>query len=225
MRCCGEAVAVNPFQRHSEVRNSMPEAVFIFSFGPVQSFISEARRTSDLFVGSKILVELAKAAGEAIGGHGQLVYPTSLEADVPNVLVGVVPDTEVEETAKMARQAVVDRWHSIAQSACARLSALQPAPDRLWQEIWNRQLNSLWEIYWAASSKHGYKPSYQEARDALDAAKRIRTFLPAEEAGIKDSLSGCRSALRTGAADANSYWAQVSQHVFPAKLRPMAASA
>lgn len=30
------------------------QAVLIFTFSPVQSFIAEARRTADLFVGSRI---------------------------------------------------------------------------------------------------------------------------------------------------------------------------
>ena len=40
----------------------MPDAVLIFTFSPIQSFIAEARRASDLYVGSQILVRLAKAA-------------------------------------------------------------------------------------------------------------------------------------------------------------------
>jgi len=219
---CGEGAAIDPFQYHNEVANSMPEAVFIFTFGPVQSFISEARRTSDLFTGSSILVELAKAAGEAIKAHGEVIYPASLGADVPNIVVGIVPDAEVGDTARTAKEALLDRWHRIAQTARAKLTTLQPTPDQLWQEIWDRQLNRLWEIYWTASSKQDYKPAYQEARDALDATKRVRVFLPAEEAGIKDSLSGCRSAMRTGSMDATDYWRRIGQNpgITAAKLRP-----
>src|SRR5207245_8626357 len=57
---------------------------------------------------------------------------------------------------------------------------------------------------------------------ALDATKRTRAFPPADEAGIKDSLGGCRSALRTGAMNAKTYWTQISQNpnVTAAELRP-----
>jgi CRISPR-associated protein Cmr2 len=198
----------------------MPDAVFAFTFGPVQGFISEARRTSDLFVGSRILVELAKAAGEAIQECGELVFPSTLGADVPNVLLAVIPGSEIEQTAKRAHQALTNKWHSIAQTARAKLGTFHPVPDGLWQQIWDRQVENAWETYWAASSAQGYRAAYQETRRSLDATKRTRTFLPAEESGIKDSLSGSRSALRTAAMDARHYWTQVSSQVTAAKLRP-----
>jgi CRISPR-associated protein Cmr2 len=198
----------------------MSEAVLIFTFGPVQSFISEARRTSDLFVGSRILVELAKAAGEAIRECGELVFPSTLAADVPNKLVAVIPSSEIEQTAKRAHQALINKWHNIAQTARAKLGTFHPAPDGLWQQIWDRQVENAWETYWAASSAQGYEAAYQEASRALDATKRTRAFLPAEEAGIKDSLSGSRSALRTAAIDARHYWTQVGFQLTAAMLRP-----
>jgi CRISPR-associated protein Cmr2 len=200
----------------------MPEAVLIFTFGPVQGFISEARRTSDLFAGSIILGELAKAAAQAIQANAELVYPSSLGADVPNVLVAVTARNEIEEAARRARQALIDRWHSIAQTARARLGNFQPTPDGLWQSIWDRQVNSIWEVYWAASFQQDYKFAYEEAHAALDATKRTRAFPAAEELGPKDSLSGCRSALRTGAADARDYWNKIGQNpgLTAAKLRP-----
>jgi CRISPR-associated protein Cmr2 len=69
----------------------MNSAVLVFSLGPVQSFIAEARRAADLFTGSTILSELAKAAAQAIG-TGKLVYPASVEdVNVPNVLVAYLP--------------------------------------------------------------------------------------------------------------------------------------
>jgi len=112
----------------------MPEAVLIFTFGPVQGFISEARRTSDLFVGSSILVRLAQATGKKLNEEGKLIYPAVLEDDIPNFLVARLPSERVEETAKRATQALLDEWKRIAQSARTRLSGFQPTPDQLWDE-------------------------------------------------------------------------------------------
>jgi CRISPR-associated protein Cmr2 len=68
----------------------MTSAVLVFSLGPVQSFIAEARRAADLFVGSTILSELAKAAAQTIGTT-KLVYPAPVTGvNVPNVLVAVL---------------------------------------------------------------------------------------------------------------------------------------
>ncbi|MGH7963653.1 MAG: type III-B CRISPR-associated protein Cas10/Cmr2, partial [Candidatus Binatia bacterium] len=68
----------------------MSDAVLIFTFRPVQSFIAEARRASDLYVGSQILVCLAKAAGQVMMQRGTLIYPVALGDDVPNKLVARV---------------------------------------------------------------------------------------------------------------------------------------
>ena len=40
------------------------EYLFLASIGPVQSFIASARRTRDLWFGSMLLSELAKAAAK-----------------------------------------------------------------------------------------------------------------------------------------------------------------
>lgn len=56
----------------------MTEAVLVFTFGPVQPFIAEARRASDLFVGSQVLAQLAEAVARALRRAGaDLVYPAA----------------------------------------------------------------------------------------------------------------------------------------------------
>jgi len=209
----------------------MTDSILIFTFSPVQSFISEARRTADLYVGSRILVELATAAGRAIvenGGGGRedrpLIYPAVLEAqDVPNKLVARVPWERAEEIAAKARQALLDKWKEIAATACDWLKEKGPPPDQTWSEIWERQIGRHWEVYWSVALWDGdYVPAYRLASRGLDAAKRTRAFDPSEEGDRKDSLSGRRTALRLGGTkqDARWYWGQIAGQVEPARLRP-----
>ncbi|PJF23677.1 MAG: type III-B CRISPR-associated protein Cas10/Cmr2, partial [Phototrophicales bacterium] len=50
--------------------------LFLFQIGPVQTFIAASRRTQDLYVGSRLLSEIALAgvkAAEQAGGS--LVFP------------------------------------------------------------------------------------------------------------------------------------------------------
>lgn len=199
----------------------MSEGILIFTFSPVQQFIAEARRSADLFTGSQILTELARSAGEAIGTNS-LIYPRNLQADVPNKLVARVPWEQAKQIAERAREALLDKWQKIAEKAREELETKSPKPDSVWCDIWKRQINNMWEVYWAAASMEGrsYKDAYEEASRVLDGVKRTRSFEAVEEDGLKDTLSGRRSALRTASHDARSYWRLLSENERSAKLRP-----
>lgn len=202
----------------------MSEAIFIFSLGPVQGFIAEARRLHDLDAGSRLLVKLAAAAGQAIQDRGgSLIFPDSLEGDVPNRLVARLPIDRVKETAQASQQAIQEEWRKYTATARQFLRSNGPSLDDTWEAIWNRQVTTCWETYWAAAPENGsYHAAYDTASRAFDAAKRTRAFSQVEEGGIKDSLSGRRSALRVRDMDARAYWAQVarSERITRAELRP-----
>lgn len=200
----------------------MSDAILIFTFSPIQLFIAEARRTSDLYVGSQMLVCLAKAAASVLKQKGTLIYPAALGDDVPNKLVACIAWEEAETTAQDAKKALLREWMRIADTAKNDLMRKNPLPDALWHDIWARQVSHLWEIYWAVASmeSRSYIEAYDEASRAVDAAKHIRMFDAVEEHGIKDTLSGCREALHTSKANAREYWAEISAQVGAAKLRP-----
>lgn len=202
----------------------MTNAVLIFTFSPVQSFIAEARRSEDLFNGSAILSRLAQAAGEKLESQGTLIYPVELQGnDAPNVLVARIPAEKAQEMAQKAQDALLSRWQEIAEEARqnARLDE-----DDLWKRIWNRQIKETppWQIFWAwAEETESYAKAYQQARDLLERAKRSRLFAQSEEEGEKDSLSGSRAALRTqNYPSARKYWEAMSKkrHILPSQVRP-----
>jgi CRISPR-associated protein Cmr2 len=202
----------------------MDEAVLFFTFSPIQSFISEARRAEDLFNGSAILAELAKSAALAIGEEN-LIYPAPpLQGDTPNVIVASVPFNQAESIGNNARSELYNHWREISKLA---KESMRIPEDDLWREIWERQTNPeyLWEVYWAAApvNNGGYPEAYRQAQRAVDALKRSRLFIQAEEAGQKDSLSGKRAALLTGEhKKARNYWAKVSElpGIWPSRIRP-----
>ena len=202
----------------------MTNAVLIFTFSPVQSFIAEARRSEDLFNGSAILSRLAQAAGEKLESQGTLIYPVDLQGnDAPNVLVARIPSEKAQEMAQKAQDALLSRWQEIAEEARQNAHLDE---DHLWKRIWNRQIKETppWQIFWAyAEETQCYKEAYQQARDLLERAKRSRLFAQSEEEGEKDSLSGSRAALRTqNYPSARKYWEAMSKkrHILPSQVRP-----
>lgn len=201
----------------------MTTAVLIFTFSPVQSFIAEARRAADLSVGSKILSQLAKAAAKAIG-ESNLVYPASLDGDAPNVIVARVPAASAEQIANDAKRALLDEWQRIADTAKVKFKNWGLA-DATFDAIWERQVNHLWDVFWAAAEEtKGYADAYRRARAGLDAVKRSRVFAACEEPGIKDTLSGRREALHrhgeTTYQAVKAYWEKIGCKAGPSKLRP-----
>lgn len=207
----------------------MPEALLIFTFSPIQSFIGEARRTADLYVGSRILVELANAVRDTLTNDASWIYPSqNAKNGSPNVLVARVQVasveslTQVEGPAKQMEEALIAHWKTIALSTKKRLADPGlPVQDSKWEEIWNRQVDHQWETAWAAALLDGrpYAEAYQEARVALEAVRRARPFAPADEDGLKDSLSGARSALRTEENDAADYGEQLNRHFGAVRIR------
>ncbi len=201
----------------------MTDAILMFTFSPIQSFISEARRAGDLHTASQILVRLARAVGTAIGEE-RLVYPTTLAQDTPNRLVAKVPWEQVDDLRKAAQTELVREWENLASPAKVYLASHGPQLDSTWQEIWDRQKDHHWECYWVAgklTSADNYRSVYERCIRALDAVKHTRAFAQCKEDGEKDTLSGARSALRVQGMRARQYWSAVSQSgVHAAALRP-----
>lgn len=204
----------------------MPDAVLIFSLGPVQGFLKEARRAQDLWAGSQWLSDMARAALQACLSRGaKLIYPANpAQESLPNKFVARVPKETLDVTVKAAREAAQGELERRAQEAEDFLRNTGVPTDGLWEDIWQRQLAHHLEIFWSAAEITGgdYRSAYQRANLAFEAAKRTRTFQQVREDHLKDSLSGRRSALHTAGKDAREYWRAVgkSPKVTPAKLKP-----
>ena len=214
----------------------MSESMLIFAIGPVQGFIEEARRTHDLWAGSRILVEVIRAAAIAAHLNGaELIFPTKedLDADgLPNRLVAYLSDgVDPRTIANMAGERARDKWNEYAANARGRLED-RVKGDSVWEDIWLRQADRHLEIYWAACpppsleqikrlgirAKTDYGKWYAFTANALNARKQTRDFAAAEEDKLKDTLSGMRSALRTADLDAKEYWKQVADELFNQNL-------
>lgn len=162
------------------------------SFGPVQSLIGAARRTRDLWCGSWLLSEAARAAARILHEHhpGCLIFPsfecpdTELlpqatpgdAANVASVLRADVllhDEAAVRELCERAKAAAVSRIKKLGATA---LSELEKQGLTVRQEVWDAQIDDILEGFaaWAMTS-HGDE-------DFACASKRLGHVLAARKA-------------------------------------------
>lgn len=195
------------------------------SFGPVQSFISEARTTKDLWSGSYLLSSLARAAVHEV----LKAYPntdsirpylddTAKEAlrksykgaeiersigTFPNLLE-MLSEKQEEAIAETAVKGWNTLWEMIVGESKSSIEQLIDAPHRdSFNKIWHRQVNSLWESYWAIGDYA-----------SLVRRKSIRAFSLIPEEGRKCTICGEREALRGSSsrlADVRTFWSDMSK--------------
>ncbi len=180
-------------------------AMLQMSVGPVQTFISEARRTQDLWMGSYLLSYLTWTGIKVIAekyGPDAVLYPSlrghpwvdqwlkselgSLPPSVftgditiaatPNKFVALVPAQEVNDLAGAVAQAIRDTWWEIAEAV--RQDFPGGPRNGVWRDIWRRQVEREdWpEIYWSLVLWPDVK-SYPFQQSAQEALSRVEACL------------------------------------------------
>ncbi len=190
--------------------------------GPVQSFIAAGRRTQDLYVGSRLLSELAQAGVEAaLNAHADLLYPAAvngrLPASVPN-LFAFFTDDQPDSVCEYVEDAVRQRWQEIAgrvRGWLSRNAAQDPKAKDRWEDAFDRQVNGWLELYWVAVpyNARDHSGSFAAVKRAMAQRKNARHFPQIEEPGWKCTLTGAGQALPLD-------WEALSQHVGTIILRP-----
>lgn len=164
------------------------------TLGPVQEFISAARRTRDLWFGSFALSELSRAAARAVeNAGGKLIFPaSSMAPSVANVIVAELPDGDPHAVAAQAKEAVRLRWRQFAEEARQEAEAI----IRL--SLWNDQVDDVVEFYaaWVRRTDN-YAEDRARVMRLLGGRKNCRDFLPAKGSpGVpKSSLDGQRESV------------------------------
>ena len=198
----------------------MTSYLLAIAVGPVQEFIAAARRTRDLWFGSRLLSEVSRAVAVAVSQHGKLIFPESVDApNVANViLVELAAGADAAAVAAAARRAAQDK--SDAGRPCGpcgnvAAAARRAAQDKwkegyaepvakeyqgvIRQEIWCAQVDDVIEFFAAWTPIDG---KYQDARAQVmrllaAGRKNCRDFLPANgKPGVpKSSLDGLRESV------------------------------
>ena len=180
----------------------MPSLVAL-SVGPIQEFIAAARRTRDLFAGSKLLSELSKAAAKGLKEAGGItIFPApacNLEFDSEDLIANIIlaeVDGNPSEALEKAKKAVQECWINIANKVYANFAN----EDVLRKDVWDSQILDVLELYGAWVSFEKDNP-FQSARASLmrilAGRKSLRNFLSsAQFEGLpKSSLDGQRDTV------------------------------
>lgn len=192
-----------------------------FTFGPVQEFVSEARKTVDLWCGSYLISYLAShAIKETLEAGAKeedffpkmtgnplieaVREPDKLPDDSAYASVGSLPnrfsvlvesDVEGRKFAGAADEGFGMAWLT-AHDACWRHLTGHHGHLKDRADIWDRQVKSLWETSWVISDNPR----------ALAQRKLMRVFSPSEEPGRKCTICGRREELGN-----KSFWQPLSR--------------
>lgn len=186
----------------------MTHWLIVLAFGPVQDFIAAARRSQDLWCGSWLVSEMAKAAARYLRQAGaDLIFPApendgdlepGSEFNVANKIQALIPaGLNPAKLAAAAQQAARDRFNALAEAAREGLAVRA--------EVWDRQVGDYVESFaawvpWAEGQsdygqavsqangpdrrgaepvrQSGYGQAVSQANRLLAARKATRDFRP-----------------------------------------------
>ena len=107
----------------------MKEYMLIFSLGPVQSFIAQARKTRDLWLGSFLLSTLMEA-GMKDTDKAAFVFPSKQTIDgripdLPNKFIATFnTDVEAKACVERTEKQIENAWRSMCDDVWAKV--IQP---------------------------------------------------------------------------------------------------
>lgn len=207
---------------------------FHFTLGPVQGFVSQARRTRDFWAGSFILSWLAAVAIKAVHfqsddkpldkvilfpqpdtnymawliGEGKENRPT--QGSIPNRFKGLVAEVNPNTFNPHAVvESVQEAWKALAEEIWkADLDHVKTKDGKndIQRNIWNRQINNFWDMSWVITND-------EKDSSALDKRKNWRTYTPPEEPGVKcammDGWQELSGEKRPDRKAMNVFWSKV----------------
>lgn len=197
-----------PEQTEESIKPS--KTLILFTIGPVQEFIAQARRTRDLWFGSHILSELAKTGAKALSVYkSELIYPVFSEetldiVSAPNKILAIVETDNPRDVARSVRKAITDKWIETAQVAYDKVEPFINIGT------WKRQIGDLIEFHAAWTTldhwedqridgETAYSLALSHVEDLLTARKTLREFKQNDPGRIfgdmKSSLDGGRESV------------------------------
>lgn len=206
----------------NEIMSEMT-AIIVLTLGSVQSYISQARRTQDLWQGSRILSYLAGVGvqkAKEYAGDDSVIYPVVDEnqrdqyASIPNRLV-IAWDGDLAEAEKCARRIagdIKDAWLELSRNTRDYfLNEVEDCKKAI--DIWERQDENWLECYWVVTPTkpdRNYAKNMQRANAEMGARKLLRNFPQIYEDGRKCSITGEHEILHDG-SNGNDFWERLRE--------------
>ncbi len=186
------------------------EKYLVFTLGPVQGFVAQARRTRDLWAGSFLLSYLSgQAMNAVIKKGGEILKPTVMAEDgisdrllkaislqnskkapnnppylgtLPNQFKAKVPK---DFDAQVCVEAINSKWNKIANLVWDRF--VKEHATEYTKSIWTRQIENFWEVAWVMADESATLGS---ENTWLDARKNWRSHYPQIEGGDHCTIMG-----------------------------------
>jgi CRISPR-associated protein Cmr2 len=168
--------------------------LFLFSIGPVQSFIAQARKTQDLYAGSQILSKLAKVGLEKTNPK-EYIFPSSTSIDsVPNRFLCLIDNEDPKQLGIDVENAVQKYWKDVIAKDLVTYYSYEGVEEQI-----KNHLDINWVFQEVKNTEGGYAEAYKKIERLLGAVKNARTFEQFNyqgqlgEKGRKCSLDGERN--------------------------------
>lgn len=173
--------------------------LFSFFIGPVQGFIAQARKTKDLFSGSKILSQVIDHIISDFQ-YGQVIFPHKDIESKPNRFIAVIDKgSEAKEAAEEIEKLAREKFKEIAETTYSNVFSNKDMPIGF-----KEQIEDFLDINWIAIDydEHRYKDIHNELDMLMGAVKNTRIYKQIRitdseigETGKKCSVCGERNSL------------------------------
>jgi CRISPR-associated protein Cmr2 len=178
--------------------------LFLLSIGPVQSFITQARKTQDLFAGSRLLSDLSKAAYDLLGelaqkqgGSCHSIFPSFAGNSHPNRFMAEIKGLNKTQLNKIGVDLETNLRAKFIQLGHDAWKELHPSAGL--QKSVEKQLTQHLEVYWMAlecANDADFAAQSARLNAFLASVKNTRSFEQLDEPGArKCSVDGMRNAL------------------------------
>ncbi|MCF6183085.1 MAG: type III-B CRISPR-associated protein Cas10/Cmr2 [Bacteroidales bacterium] len=151
--------------------------LFIFTIPSVQEFISQARKTQDLYAGSKLLSDLMSYAAKDIfvgEFNGKLIFPDKDAETFTNRFLGKIETDTPKKIGAEIEEKLKKYFFDIATEAVKKII------KKKLPKGFDEQINNLLDIKWAFVEWDGKNETYSQAYDKLEriigAVKNVRDF-------------------------------------------------
>jgi CRISPR-associated protein Cmr2 len=192
-------------------RVTMERILLAIGIGPVQDFIAAARKTRDLWYGSYLLSEVARATASALQRRGAtMIFPppgAPPDAAVANKILAILEDGKPASAVAEARKAATDRL--MDEMGETLILVGRRAPGSVDDDLVRQQVQELLEFYaawWPCPNDASYPVARSEVERLLAGRKVLREFshIPvprSRKPRQKSSLDGGRETVILDTAD------------------------
>lgn len=172
----------------------MNQGIILFSVGPVQTFIAEARKLKDLYAGSYLLSYIIKqVVAELQKNEVEIVFP---QPDYPSMPNRVICMTSYDQEAEIERLA--EKITNTAQCTLKNIAQTIATKYDIQSDYFDDEIAHQLEIYWVAKKVTDYQQDYQQLQTDMRRVKRLRTFSYKEyPSGKNCSLNSSKRAIFT----------------------------